>query len=220
MEVTVEDFEWQLDWLSQNREVVDLETAVRKWNEPGSDRLVVLTFDDGYLSVYENGLPLLVERGLPFTLYLATKMLEKGEDDHGVATLTWKSVGSMLQSGLLTVGAHTHSHTDLRRADRAAIRKELDMSDSIIQERLGIRPVHFAYPWGYWSGIAEPMLIERYATAVLGGSPRPVQSPPLHRLHRYPVQLADGVSFFGARVRGGLRGEEWLRRRVRGYQGP
>ena len=223
MEVTLDDFTRQLDWLVDNREIVDLTTAISRWPDPGSERLVVLTFDDGYRDTYEVAFPLLEERGCQFTLYLSTEHIENPISRNGVdvaPALTWPQVRAMVGSGLGVVGAHTHTHADLRRLAADEIEVELDRSDSLIEDRVGIRPAHFAYPWGYWSSEAEPFVKARYASAVLGGSPKPSAIPDVHRIHRYPVQLSDSFTFFRSRLSGGLRMEESLRRRLRGYRGP
>lgn len=224
MEVTVEDFDTQLAWLAQNRQVVGLEEAVERWHEPESSNLVVLTFDDGYEDTYRVAYPRLRDHGMPFTLYLTTAPLESG-DALGplpeAAPISWDQMEEMARSKLMTVGAHTHTHRDLRHMDEDAIAEELSTSDELIATRMGIEPMHFAYPWGYWSEAADRVVRRRYRTAVLG-SPRikAEATPSPHRLHRFPVQLSDGTSWFGPRLRGGLRAEEELRRRLRGYDGP
>jgi len=218
MEVTTGAFSWQLEWLAENREVVSLDTAIERWHEPGADRLVVLTFDDGYRDTYTTAFPLLVERSLPFTLYLSTQMIESGLAESG-EPLQWPQIEAMVDSGLVTVGSHTHTHRDLRstRADETAW--EIESADSIIESRLGVQPRHFAYPWGYWGESAHNLVRQRYESAVLG-APTSTSSFDPHKIHRHPIQLSDGITWFGARLGGGLAMEEVVRRRLRGYKGP
>lgn len=219
MEVTLNDFRRQIDWLQSEREVVDLDTAWARWSEPASDRLAVLTFDDGYSDVFTSAFPILEDRGMSFVLYVSTSLIA---DDSASAdgALTWSDIEKMLASGLMTLGAHTHGHPDLRslRADEAE--EELSTSDEILHRRLGVRPRHFAYPYGFWSESADPAVRERYHTAALGGSPRPESVPDPYLMHRYPVQLSDAFTFFKRRMTGGFWLEEALRRRLKGYDGP
>lgn len=217
MEVKSRDFGKQLDWLAQNRNVVDIDTALSRWEDPNSDRMVVLTFDDGYRDTYTTAFPLLQERGFPFTLYLSTESVETGRalgPSPQADPLRWSDVEAMLASGLVTIGSHTHRHRDLRLSDSDEIEYELTVSDALIAERVGVVSRHFAYPWGYWSAQADALVRERYDSAVLGGSPRPHPRPGAHEVHRYPVQLDDGFTFFKARVTGGLALEEWVRHRL------
>ena len=223
MEVTERAFAAQMEWLEQNREVVALPTALAQWDEPGSAHQVVLTFDDGYLDTYTTAFPLLQRLGYPFTIYLATESVETGialGPSPQADPLTWDMAEEMLDSGLVTVGSHTHTHLDLRSAAPDVVISELETSDDLILRRLGVRSEHFAYPWGYWSASAHSAVAERYESAVVGGSARPPAAPEPHTIHRYPVQLSDSPAFFRSRLDGGMRLEEWTRRRLSGYQGP
>lgn len=216
MEVSPEAFRKHLDWLVDNVAVVPLDEAA-------ADGSVVITFDDGYRSVYEQAFPLLKERGMPFTLFITTSPLETGEPlrtHSGGDPLTWDMVREMQDSGLMTVGAHTHTHPDFRHSPPSEVEVELDRSNELILERLGIHPRHFAYTWGYWSSSADEAVRRRYAHALLGGPPPFPRVEDPHLLYRIPVQLSDGVRWFSSRIRGGLRWEEAFRRRLRGYRGP
>ena len=78
----------------------------------------MLTFDDGFEDVYHNAFPLMKERGLPFTLYLTTNPIETGEPLDPrypeAKPLTWDQINEMAGTGLVTIGAHTHTHPDLQ----------------------------------------------------------------------------------------------------------
>ena len=102
----------------------------------------------------------------------------------------------MLESGLRTLGVHTHSYRDLRHLEPSEVEEEVSTSNELIAKRIGAKSRSFAYRWGYWSAVVEPLLPERYATAVLGGSPDPERRPSPNRLHRYPVRLSGGVAPF------------------------
>lgn len=65
-------FDAQLDFLLRHYRIVPLDALER--GEAG-DRAVVITFDDGYASVYENAFPLLKQRGLPAAVYLTTDVV-------------------------------------------------------------------------------------------------------------------------------------------------
>ena len=221
MDVEIADFVAQLDWLENNRDVVPLEAALGSWQTMGSDNLVVLTFDDGYQDLFQTVFPMMKERRLPFTVYVTTSYLERGSDDNGFEMLSWDQVSEMIDSGLLTVGAHTHTHRDLRTASSDELLREFESSDELINDRLGFYPDHFAYPWGYWSDAADALVRGRYSSAVLGAPPvrKPAGYDP-YLVHRFPVQLSDGSLWFKARIRRGLLVEEAVRRGLRGYRGP
>ncbi|MFQ5517051.1 MAG: polysaccharide deacetylase family protein [Acidimicrobiia bacterium] len=221
MEVATAVFSRQLDWLTARGTIVDLEDAVARRGSPESSSLFVLTFDDGYADMFSAAYPQLRQRGLPFTLYLTSGPIQEASPQApGAEPLTWDQAREMYASGLMTVGAHTHSHPDLRSIDAASIADELRRSDELIEEQLGVRPLHFAYPKGYWAAPAEKLVAARYDTAVLGAGPPLTQSTNLYRLSRIPVQRSDGVYFFARKMRRGMRLEEWARCRIKGYRNP
>lgn len=221
MEIATETFASQLHHLEAEGSIVSLEEAVSRMGTPDDDRLFVLTFDDGYADVHANAFPLLVERQAPFTLYVTTLPVEDSSVSRPDAlALTWEHLKEMLESGLATVGAHTHTHPDLRFLSADAVAAELDESNALIQDRLGVQPQHFAYPKGWWSAGAEPEVRNRYATAVLGEGQANRPATDHHRLHRVAVQKSDGMRFFRRKLSTGLVLEDRLRRIVRRYHGP
>lgn len=220
MEVSYDDFVWQLDWLADNREVTSLDNAILRWADDGAENLVVITFDDGYRDTHRVAFPALAERRLPFTIYLSTSHIETGEGRPGAEPVRWHEVSEMMESGLVTLGSHTHTHVDLRMSPPHQVEHELNTSDELITSNLGVRPRHFAYPWGYWSRVADRYVRERYDSAALGSRYEATNSADPHLLHRVPVQLSDRRMWFRRRLARGLLLEERVRRRLRGYSGP
>jgi peptidoglycan/xylan/chitin deacetylase (PgdA/CDA1 family) len=66
-------FAAQLDFLQKYYRVVPLESL---GGDAQPDRAVVITFDDGFRSVYEHVLPILRARNLPATCYLVTDRID------------------------------------------------------------------------------------------------------------------------------------------------
>jgi peptidoglycan/xylan/chitin deacetylase (PgdA/CDA1 family) len=217
MNVTVEAFRRQLDWLRTHAEIVGLEEAVKRRDEPDSSRLFVLTFDDGYADVFNNAFPILEERGIPFTLYLTSGPIENPSEFPAWPgeALAWGQVGSMIDSGLVTVGAHTHTHVDLRQVGEQAVADELDRSNALITDRIGVFPAHFTYPKGWWARHAHEAVCARYLTATVGGGESITKSSDLHMLPRVPVQRSDAGALFGRKMQTGGRVEAAIRRRLR-----
>ncbi len=184
---------------------------------------VVVTFDDGVEEVYTQAFPVLRRYGISATVYLATRFIEEqrpfrfpgylGESSDGARPLTWAQVRAMVASGLVTVGAHTHTHADLTRLTLTAVEEELEQSKRLIERRLGVSVAHFAYPWGAESTAVKRLVARRFRTAVLGGSGKnvlPIVDP--LALRRRPVQQSDGFFFFRLKLASFLDGEEHIRR--------
>jgi peptidoglycan/xylan/chitin deacetylase (PgdA/CDA1 family) len=221
MEIPFELFRRQLGWLEAHAEIISLEDAITEDLRNGPRSTCVLTFDDGYEDLYRLAYPLLAERRLPFVLYLTTEPVETGHSlGPGGEPLSWDQVRAMAEGGLMTLGAHTHRHPDLRALSRDELAEELDRSNDLIERRTGIRPRHFAYPKGFWDPRAEELVRARYESAVLGAGPPITLDSDRHRLSRIPVQRSDGFFFFRRKVERGMRLEERVRSRLKGYRHP
>ncbi len=223
MEVTEEAFAAHLDWLQAHGSVVRLEDALAAPTAPGADRRFVLTFDDGYEDFHRLGYPEVKRRGMPFTLYLTTHPTETGEaltPGGRAEPLTWGQVEEMAAGGLMTLGAHTHRHPNMRHLTTEQVEEDLGASDELIERRLGVPPRHFTYPYGYWSPAADPVVRRRYTTATVGSGPAITSPTDLHTVTRIPVQLSDRIWLFKRKMYGGFRLEDKLRRRISGYRGP
>jgi peptidoglycan/xylan/chitin deacetylase (PgdA/CDA1 family) len=214
-------FRGHVDWLQSQGIIVGLGDALSGADDLDADRTFVLTFDDGYADFYENAFPYLRDRGIPFTLYLTTGHIETGEPLHvDDRPLTWDMVVEMVETGLVTLGAHTHTHPDFRGMERANVEDEIVRSNELIDARTGQAARHFAYPKGYWDREAETVIRRYYDTAVLGaGAPVTTTTDP-YRIHRVAIQAGDGYLFFKRKIRGGMRLEERVRAAVKGYERP
>ncbi len=64
-------------------------------------------------------------------------------------SMTWGEIAEMAEDPLVTIGAHTVSHSILKKipADDA-VRAEMEQSRAVLEAVLGTRPEHLAYPVG------------------------------------------------------------------------
>ena len=209
LDVPKDDFVAQLDAL-EGHDVVSLDSALDRVERRDCRPSVVLTFDDGFADVYENAWPALRERRVPFTIYLATaymgeRMVWEGstaQGPHGMG-MTWKQLEEMLDSGLCTIGNHTHNHV----RPEALTEAELDECSAVIEQHLGVRPAHFTYPWGVVVPRMEAALRERFRSSSTGILGRNDPSTDPARLKRIPVRQSDPIEFFEAKLTGTLRAE-------------
>jgi peptidoglycan/xylan/chitin deacetylase (PgdA/CDA1 family) len=180
---------------------------------------VVITVDDGYRDFHGHVLPLLVRHRLPAVLYLATGLVD-GDDGYGHPSeqaLTWPMLREAVDTGLVTVGSHTHSHADLSRASEEAAEEEMGRSKGLIEDNLQVPCRHFAYPWGVASAGADRAGRRLFETAALDAwkTNRRGRIDP-HRLGRTPVLRSDGDGvLFRAKTRGLLDQEALAYRLLR-----
>jgi peptidoglycan/xylan/chitin deacetylase (PgdA/CDA1 family) len=210
----------QMEELAATGEVVSLDEGLgllASPSPPAGRGRVVLTFDDGTRDFADEAFPVLERLGLPVTLYLATDFVERAQlFPPDAPPLSWPALADTLGSGLVTIGSHTHTHALLDRLDAELVGDELERSISLIQDRLAVNPTHFAYPKALLgSPAAQTAVRARFASAAIAGTrPNRYGRTDPYRLHRSPVQVADGMRWFRRKVAGGMALEDDVRRLV------
>jgi peptidoglycan/xylan/chitin deacetylase (PgdA/CDA1 family) len=142
--------------------------------EPVPPRTLVITFDDGFDNIATDAWPVLRELEIPATVFVSTAFLDAdvfafdawGRTHSGVAPaeayrpLTGTHTVSLLRSGLIEIGTHTHTHRDFR-GDPQALAEDLRRSLDLLRSRFGLRQVPFAFPFGRpHLGYVSPALVE------------------------------------------------------------
>jgi len=204
-------FESQMAIVAASDRACSLDDAL---GNPSAGGLVV-SVDDGFGDFYDTVFPTLVRHGVPAILYLATGFVEGQELAPSSGALTWSQLRECVDSGLVTVGAHTHSHCDLSRASDAEAEREMKTSKQLVEEHLGLACKHFAYPWSYSSPGSERAARTIFASAALNWSTNRRGRFDLHELGRTPVLRSDSSLFFKAKVDGALDAEAFLYRVAR-----
>jgi peptidoglycan/xylan/chitin deacetylase (PgdA/CDA1 family) len=140
-------------------------------------KAVVIAIDDGYRSVYNIAYPILQKYGFTATLFLYTDFVGASRN-----AVTWDQLREMKKSGF-QIGGHTMSHDDLtkqrdgedRRSYLARIEKELGVSKSIIDRKLGQNTILLAFPYGRYDStvlrVAERTGYEMAVTVNRGSNP-------------------------------------------------
>jgi peptidoglycan/xylan/chitin deacetylase (PgdA/CDA1 family) len=125
------------------------------------ERAVAVTFDDGYLSVHRNALPVLSEFGAPATVFVATELAGRPaplgwlgvehwrgtEHEDELMPMDWDTLGSLRELGW-EIGSHTRTHPNLTRISGLALDEELEGSRDDIRRELGAECLTMAFPYG------------------------------------------------------------------------
>ncbi len=148
-------------------EVVDLLNSDR----PMPPRCAALTFDDGYRSVYTIALQQLRRYSFPATLFVTSgycgKLSNWPSHKAHYATremLTAAELRELDASGV-TIGAHTVSHHHLPGLPIAQARREIEHSQDTLEQIIGSRVRHFAYPHGELNGTLRELVARRFDSA-------------------------------------------------------
>jgi peptidoglycan/xylan/chitin deacetylase (PgdA/CDA1 family) len=148
LDVDTATFRQQMDYLAANHfNVVSLSALVDALQGKGSvpPRSVVITFDDGWLTQYENALPILQRLHFTATFFVITKQVGLGPK-----YMTLEQVQALQRAGM-TIASHSRTHCDLTKANTAELRSEIAGSRADLQKMLGINTDLFAYPYGAWN---------------------------------------------------------------------
>jgi biofilm PGA synthesis lipoprotein PgaB len=123
------------------------------------DKVVVITFDDAYPSIYTHAFPLLRAHGWPFSIFVATQYIQATEGQF----LSWAQLREMQAAGASIIN-HTHSHQHLLRrlseessgAWRHRVQAEITTAQQLLNQHLGVTDKLLAYPYGeYDTHIAQ-----------------------------------------------------------------
>jgi peptidoglycan/xylan/chitin deacetylase (PgdA/CDA1 family) len=62
--------------------------------------------------------------------------------------MSWRELAELATDPLVTIGAHTVTHPTLAKLTKDNARSEMDLSRSVIEAALAVRPQHLSYPFG------------------------------------------------------------------------
>jgi peptidoglycan/xylan/chitin deacetylase (PgdA/CDA1 family) len=211
IELTPTAFDAQMQAVAETGRARSLDEALGSQGPGG----VVVSIDDGYRDFYDSVLPILVRHRVPAILYLATGFVEGEEFAPNEGALTWSQLRECVDSGLVIVGSHTHSHCDLSNASESEAEVEMTTSKKLIEDNLEVECKHFAYPWSYSSPAAERAARRIFESAALNWSTNRGGRFDRHELGRTPILRSDSPVFFRAKLDGALDAEALLYRMAR-----
>jgi peptidoglycan/xylan/chitin deacetylase (PgdA/CDA1 family) len=188
-----------LEYLKEDGwQVLDVAAFLHGLVEPDSlpERAALITFDDGYRSILDYGLPELRRFGYPAVMFVPTAFVGghnsfDADNEPEEAICTWKELRELERCGV-SVQSHGVSHRAFSGLHPAEQQQELLRSKAALEDGLG-KPVEvFSYAYGDCGPEPEAVrrMLERagYRAACLyGGGPHrmPVADP--YRLERVAV---------------------------------
>lgn len=107
------------------------------------ERRFVLTFDDGYESVYRVVYPMCKTFGIPFTVFVATDLINQP------GYLTHDQIAELARNdNICTIGSHMCSHRRTREMSLHEAQVEWERSKLALEEISGRTVAHGALPYG------------------------------------------------------------------------
>lgn len=152
------------------------------------ERPVVLTFDDGYLDVYKNAYPIMQQYGYVGTFFIIGNTVDTTQN------LSTKKLTNLINSGW-EIGSHSMSHIDLNQGNNWEY--EIIGSKSLLEGKLGVPILTFAYPYGLADAAVIRYTIDAGYTSAVGlGSNVTHDKNTLFFLNRKEVKSWYGLDFF------------------------
>lgn len=136
------------------------------------ERAVVLTFDDGFASVVDEAVPLLLEGGLRATVFCVAGRLG-GMNDWPTnppgtprAALAAATDLARIANAGFEIGGHGMDHSPFDTNDAAEIRREIPDARAALEEAVGAPVRSLAYPYGRTpSQVARRAVADTYEVA-------------------------------------------------------
>ena len=190
MTVTPENFKSQMHFLRRNKiEVLTLDRVL------AGEKGVALTFDDGFKDCMDHALPVLQALHFPATFFIVAGLVG-GTDTWMRVTpmpeeriMDWDDLKRLLDAKM-TIGSHSMTHTALTQ-------EEVVQSKRVLEEKLGVKMDHFAYPRGEYTAEMPGWVREagyRAAWGTKGGDEG------TYTRRRLPISANATLADFGARL--------------------
>jgi peptidoglycan/xylan/chitin deacetylase (PgdA/CDA1 family) len=176
---------------------------------------VAVTFDDGFQSVLDNALPVLVERKIPATIFVTTGHI--GEKPGWICNPLHNNVNEVLlqedqikglPDDLVTVGSHCVTHPKLAELGQEAAMRELVDSKRTLEE-ISNKPITmFSFPYGsYDEKIIELSKLAGYKRVFLNIPASSISRFDGYLIGRIPVSMDDWLFEYRLKCLGAYR---WL----------
>ena len=156
-----ENFIWQIEALNKFGRILKLDTE-SKLND--ATRKYIITFDDGFISVFNNALPEMLKRNIPSIIFIPTGYIGeratwgeyKNLDIESEMVAGSDDLSKLKKNKLVTLGSHTISHPILSNLSTNDVFHELNKSKEVLEKLTGEKILYFSFPHGvYNSNILE-----------------------------------------------------------------
>lgn len=131
---------------------LSLKDAAPYINGEKKGKIAIITFDDGFLSVYRNAMPVLNELGFTATCFFVARQIG-GKNDwdppeaRREACMNEAQIKEWAHNGH-EIGSHTLDHVHLTKVDANEAGVQITQSRAMLEDIFKIPVISFAYPYG------------------------------------------------------------------------
>jgi peptidoglycan/xylan/chitin deacetylase (PgdA/CDA1 family) len=215
----VKQFEKQMAYLAKNYTVVKA-SHIKTVPVYSKKTIVVITFDDAFVSILENALPALKKWGLPANIFVPTGNLGKPPQweilncclDDKDETIINKQQIANLKNDRFEISSHTVSHPVLTEIDNDRLYYEITNSKMDLERMVGCSVLAISYPYGaYDTRVCEAAKRAGYE---LGFTNEPCifnNFTDNFQIGRFAVSTNDSLVKFKLKVSGAYQVTKYLR---------
>lgn len=203
--VSLASFTEQMDWLYKQgyRSVTKNDLAeVIIHGKKLTDKYVLITFDDGYLSLHKYAKDILSQYGFNATLFLSTSFIGQSYDQKDFyfvnhdRQLNWAELKDLINNGW-SIQSHGYTHVRMNSLAIPDIVKEVTVSKKLIEENLGTQVDSFAFPYGiYTNNVITQLKAAGYQFAYSVHSGKLFPYARRYRLPRIEINNMDTMDSF------------------------
>ena len=102
------------------------------FNNPKTEKKVLITIDDAFSSFYNHAWPYLKENKIPFILFVSTEPVGKN------GYMSWEQIKEIEKEKFAFIGNHSHSHDYLLDLTFENFKKDINKSIEIFEKNLVI----------------------------------------------------------------------------------
>jgi peptidoglycan/xylan/chitin deacetylase (PgdA/CDA1 family) len=150
-----------------------LDQIIETGRSAGSEQdTFAITFDDGYLSVYERACPMLADRNLTATVYAVVDALgginewDRRAGDQEEKMMSAAQIRELADSGF-GIGSHTLTHPHLTSLSDEQLAREIVDSKHKLEDIIAREVISFSFPYGDYDGrVLDAVMAAGYKNAV------------------------------------------------------
>ena len=154
---------------------------IKDFYQEKSEKKILLTIDDAFLSFYENAWPFLKQNKIPFILFVSTEPVGKN------GYMNWEQILEIEKEPFVFIGHHSHTHEYLINFSKENFIKDIKLADKIFLEKLGYIPKFFSYPFGEYDLFMRNYISENFKIAFGQHSGVIDASKDIFELPRFPI---------------------------------
>lgn len=162
-------FIMHMEYLNKHKyNIIALENLalLLKENKKIPRKTICITFDDGYEDNYSVVFEIMKKMNFPFTIFVGTAYIDSiftTLRNIKIPFLKKHQIIEMANSGLVTIGSHSHNHHKLVHISKEQAIKELSESNNILESILNKKINCFSYPSGRFNEEVEILAKEKFS---------------------------------------------------------